>query len=155
MSYVALHSRSRRVLTAGVGVIALISAGCAGSDQPAISVAPAASIATATLLAPAAFGDYVEANPDAPLINVHVPYEQHIEGTDAFIPFDSIRESPDLPTDKSAPIALYCRSGNMSAQAASDLVADGYTNVVDLDGGMNAWGAAGNALLDDPAATGT
>jgi rhodanese-related sulfurtransferase len=154
MSYVSHHGRSRRVLAAAVAVVALTSAGCAGSDQPAASVAPVAEPATESLLAPVAFAEYLDANPDVPVINVHIPYEQHIDGTDAFIPFDSILDSPDLPTDKSAPIALYCRSGNMSAQAAADLLADGYTNVVDLDGGMNAWDAAGNALLDDPAAAG-
>ena len=89
-----------------------------------------------------------------PLINVHIPYEGHIDGTDAFIAFDSILESPDLPDDKSAPIALYCRSGNMSAQAAADLAGAGYTNVLDLDGGMNAWQGDGNTLLDDPSAAG-
>ena len=85
-----------------------------------------------------------------PVINVHIPYDDHIEGTDAFIAFDSILESPDLPTDKAAPIALYCRSGNMSAQAAAALVDAGYTDVVDLDGAMNAWEASGNPLVDDP-----
>lgn len=79
----------------------------------------------------------------------------HIEGTDTFIPFDSILDSPDLPTDRSTPIALYCRSGNMSAQAAADLVADEYTNVVDLESGMHAWDSTGNTLLDDPTATAT
>ena len=88
--------------------------------------------------------------PEMPLINVHIPYEDHIEGTDAFIAFDSILESADLPTDKSAPVALYCRSGNMSGQASAVLADAGYTNVIDLDGGMNAWEASGNPLIDDP-----
>ena len=85
-----------------------------------------------------------------PLINVHIPYEDHIDGTDSFIAFDSILESADLPTDKSAPLALYCRSGNMSGQASAVLADAGYTNVIDLDGGMNAWEASGNPLIDDP-----
>ena len=87
------------------------------------------------------------------LINVHIPYNDHIEGTDAFIAFDSILDSEDLPTDKAAPIALYCRSGNMSAQASAVLADAGYTNVIDLDGGMNAWEASGNPLVDDPSVT--
>ena len=86
------------------------------------------------------------------MINVHIPYEDHIDGTDAFIAFDSILESTDLPSDRSAPIALYCRSGNMSGQASADLAAAGYTNVIDLEGGMNAWEADGKTLLDDPSA---
>jgi rhodanese-related sulfurtransferase len=42
----------------------------------------------------------------------------------------------------------------MSAEAADDLSAAGYTNVIDLAGGMNAWAAAGDTLLDDPGAAG-
>ena len=109
-------------------------------------------VEASALLSPAEFDSYVEQNPGVELINVHVPYEDHIEGTDAFISFDSILDDPELPADQSAPIALYCRSGNMSAQATADLVAAGYTNVVDLDGGMNAWETAGRELLDDPSA---
>ncbi|MEO6569904.1 MAG: rhodanese-like domain-containing protein, partial [Ilumatobacteraceae bacterium] len=62
----------------------------------------------------------------------------------------SILDSEDLPMDRTAPIALYCRSGNMSAQATEDLIEAGYTNVIVLDGGMNAWVASGNGLVDDP-----
>jgi rhodanese-related sulfurtransferase len=155
MSYVARRTHRARALVAAAGAVVLISAaGCAGSDEPATSAAPATIAAASVLLAPPAFADFVDSHPDIPLINVHIPYEKHIEGTDAFIPFDSILESPDLPADKNAPIAIYCRSGNMSAQAATELVAAGYTNVIDLDGGMNAWAAAGDTLLDDPAAAG-
>lgn len=81
-----------------------------------------------------------------------MPYQGHIASTDLFVAFDSILDEDELPADRSAPIALCCRSGNMSAQASSELVEAGYTNIVDLDGGMNAWTAAGRELLDDPAA---
>ena len=99
---------------------------------------------------PAGLSAALVARPEMPLINVHIPYEEHIEGTDEFSAFDSILDSPDLPTDKTAPIALYCRSGNMSAQAAAALVQAGYSDVIDLAGGMNAWEASGNPLVDDP-----
>lgn len=130
----------------------MVSAACGDADDP--SSTPTADVSTSpvTLATPEEFGALVEGDPDVPLVNVHIPYEDHIEGTDAFIPFDSILESGDLPTDKTAPIALYCRSGNMSAQAAEDLVEAGYTDVIDLRGGMNAWEADGNGLLDDPSA---
>lgn len=87
------------------------------------------------------------AHKDFTLINVHVPYEGEIAGTDRFIPFDTIGTSAALPRDKKARIVIYCRSGYMSAIAAPVLVKMGYTNVVELRGGFNAWVASGYGLL--------
>ena len=81
-------------------------------------------------------------------MNVHVPYEGEIEGTDAFVPFDQISENAaKFPEDKDAPLYIYCRSGRMSAEATPALQELGYTNIIDLDGGMNAWRGAGLPIL--------
>jgi len=83
---------------------------------------------------------------DFQLVNVHVPYYAEIEGTDLFIPYDEIEKQLDKLPGKEARIVLYCRSGSMSKQAAHVLVALGYTNVYDVEGGMIAWEAAGFPL---------
>ena len=82
------------------------------------------------------------------LINVHVPYEGEIEGTDLSIPFDQmVARAADLPTDKNARLVVYCRSGRMSAIAVRTLVALGYRDVWHLDRGMIAWQRAGYPLI--------
>lgn len=82
------------------------------------------------------------------LVNVHIPYEGEIEGTDAFIPYDRIADNLGaLPKDTSAKIVVYCRSGRMSAIAARELVRLGYSRVSDLAGGMIDWEKAGNKIV--------
>ena len=86
-------------------------------------------------------------NKEFPLINVHIPYEGEIEGTDDFIPFDQIQQNIDkLPADKDSRVVIYCRSGSMSGISARSLVELGYTDVWNLDGGMIAWEASGRPL---------
>jgi len=72
--------------------------------------------------------------------DVHIPEQEHIKGTDAFIPYNEIGKNLDkLPSDKNAAIALYCRSGSMSREAAETLASLGYTNVYNQLGGANDW----------------
>lgn len=81
------------------------------------------------------------------LVNTHIPFQGKLPHTDLSIPYNEIGRSLDgLPKEKDAKIALYCRSGRMSAEAAETLVGLGYTNVRDLGGGMEAWENAGYRL---------
>lgn len=131
----------RKAIALPLLAILLIGAACSsGPDQaepPTTEEAGTVAVSSNRLLAPASFARYMEDNPDVPVVNVHIPYEGHIEGTDSFVAFDEITDWDGLPEDRSDPLALYCRSGNMSAEATETLAAMGYTNVVDLEGGMN------------------
>lgn len=82
-------------------------------------------------------------------VNVHIPYEGEIEGTDALIAFDRIVDNLDkLPADKGADIVLYCMSGRMSEIAAQELSRLGYTRVSHLAGGMIDWEKNGGEILE-------
>jgi phage shock protein E len=85
---------------------------------------------------------------DFTLLNVKAPYIGEISGTDLYIPYTELTaRAAELPSDKSAPIVVYCRSGHESAIAAQTLLDLGYTNIENLDGGMTAWVASGRELV--------
>ncbi len=142
-------------------VLTLALAACAGSPAAAPTAAappevtPAETTPAAQPLARNADG-YTDISVDQlaqmledknfTLVNVHIPYEGELPATDLFIPYNEIAAHTDELPAQDAPIVLYCRSGSMSAQAAKTLVELGYTNVLELDGGFNAWQAAGRDL---------
>ncbi len=85
------------------------------------------------------------------LINVHIPYEGEIAGTDMHVAYNTIdvivaaivaAKGPDLTT----PVVVYCKSNGMALYVAPKLNEKGYCNVRYLDGGMNAWVNAGYTL---------
>lgn len=134
----------RVLLGVGCATLILTLAGCAAddSDEPsADNTTPASS----RLVDPEVFASRIEA-PGVVTINVHTPNEGSIAGTELTIAFDEIIESGELPDDRSTPLAVYCRSGNMSVAAVDDLEALGFTDIVELDGGFNAWEASGRPL---------
>jgi len=82
------------------------------------------------------------------LINVHIPYQGEIPGTDRMIPYHSIdRRQEELPADRDAKIVVYCLTGPMGYAAADKLVKLGYTNVLHFEGGMIAWVRSGHQLV--------
>lgn len=124
---------------------ATVIVGCGGSDAKS-EQAPRERLAVARQADPAAFAAAVR-EPRSFVLNVHVPDEGSIPGTDASVPFDQLRERRGELPDSSTPLAVYCRSGRMSAEAVQTLADLGYRDVVELRGGMVAWAAAGRPLL--------
>jgi rhodanese-related sulfurtransferase len=129
---------SRRLLyVLAVGML-IVLAGCSGTSQ-------SSSVQTLTI---EEFADVLADESDSyTVINVHIPYEGEVEGTDAFIPYNDIDALTAALPDKDAQIILYCRSGRMSAEASQKLAELGYTQVWDVPGGMNAWGSSGREII--------
>ncbi len=128
--------------------VSVASCGSATETPATTSVGSgAASFAHHRLVGPDEFASAI-AESGRLTINVHVPYQGDIAGTDLSIPFDRIAEQSDrLPRDRGTPLAIYCRTGPMSATAAETLTSLGYTDVVELEGGMKAWQASGRLFI--------
>lgn len=78
------------------------------------------------------------------LLDVHIPEQKHIKGTDLLIPYNEIvSHANQLPADKNTPIYLYCKSGAMANAAAATLHELGYAHLFNLEGGADAWKKAG------------
>jgi rhodanese-related sulfurtransferase len=83
------------------------------------------------------------------VVDVRYPNEWeagHIDGA-VHIPGDYISDRA-AEIDPSRPVVTVCRSGSRSAEAAKDLAGQGF-DVQNLDGGMDAWVAAGLPIRTD------
>ena len=89
------------------------------------------------------------------MIDVREPGEYaagHAPGTQ-LIPLGQLeRRLSELSAHKDQPVVLICRSGNRSGQAQEMLTKAGFTQAVNVEGGMNAWAQAGLPVLTGPAA---
>jgi phage shock protein E len=122
--------------------------GTASLDMPPAD-AGCAGWNTLARLSPAAAADLM-ATIDPIVINVHIPYEGDIPGTDTSIPYNNVNAIDTyLRQDHCAEILLVCKGGGMSKSAGDQLIKLGYLRVRDLAGGMEAWTAAGYPLLKD------
>ena len=87
------------------------------------------------------FAKYI-ANGDVQLVDVRTPEEYsegHIEGARNINLFDDdFIEKAQAELDSSRPVAVYCRSGKRSAEAAQKLSGKGF-KVANLKGGILAW----------------
>ena len=140
----------RRTLTITLGslaVSAVLLAGCSSAADTA--VAPPAGAATEQVagvqkVGPEEFDAAIKQG--ATVIDVRTPAEfssGHLEGA---VNIDIA--SPDFAAqiaelDPKKTYAVYCRSGNRSGVATTQMQNDGFVSLYDLQGGIGAWQSAG------------
>lgn len=71
--------------------------------------------------------------------------EGHVEGS-TLIPVEELKgRLSEVPKDKR--VYVYCHSGKRSAAASGILVKSGFTNIENIEGGINAWKEAGYPVV--------
>jgi sulfur-carrier protein adenylyltransferase/sulfurtransferase len=86
------------------------------------------------------FKDRLDAGENFFLLDVRDPHEADISsmGADKLIPKNVVRQRlNEIPRD--VPVVVHCRTGVRSADVVRWLEDEGYTNAVNLAGGINAW----------------
>lgn len=141
-----------RVLLLGLGMLVAIVASACVSTNDATRAVPTEEMSSVAMYRTMSIDELASVMADEDriykVVNVHIPYEGEIEGTDYNIAFNDVDALTTALPDKDAPFILYCRSGNMSEQASRTLVDLGYTRVYDVPGGMIAWQSSGRTLVD-------
>jgi rhodanese-related sulfurtransferase len=95
-------------------------------------------------ISPAEAANLIKVTKNLQLIDVRTPAE-YAEGHLAqakLIPLQEL-EKRVAEIDKGKPVLLYCRSGHRSGIALKLLHDKGYAQAKHMDGGINAWKAAG------------
>ena len=86
--------------------------------------------------------DRIEMGESLNLVDVREPYEhENFNIGGILLPLGDIMigETEYIEHLKNEEIICYCRSGNRSGQAAMVLESMGFTNIINVSGGMLAW----------------
>jgi rhodanese-related sulfurtransferase len=150
--------RGRRLLAVSAFVLLLASAACGSSDRGSatttVEPGPATSAAVSTTAAEPTYTtvdvqtayEQLSSNEAAQLVDVREPAEWESTGVpqgSLLIPLGEIEQRAPAELAKERPVYVICRSGNRSRTASQTLVGLGYGEVYNVDGGVQAWVAAG------------
>jgi phage shock protein E len=110
----------------------------------AITSCQAQRVKNIELVPPAAFAQKMAAV-EGQVIDVRTPKEYqagHIENAINMHVYDKDFEQRVDKLDKKKPVYVYCKAGGRSAEAVDLIKTKGFTSVIELDGGMDAWNEA-------------
>lgn len=157
----ASRRRSRIALMSAAAASLSMMAGCGGAgpaargkaaEAPAPApAAPASTLATAGVRT-VGVGEFATALAGpAPrrLIDLRTPEEYgggHLANAELIDFYAAGFADRIAALDRSLPLAIYCRSGNRSGQTARQMRALGFSDVLELGGGIVAWTASGRPV---------
>jgi rhodanese-related sulfurtransferase len=136
-----MRTRSGLLGLAVVLLLAVTVAGC--SSQETASTGETATYETVDVQA--AY-DALSSDAAGQLVDVREPSEWAETGVPegaVLIPLGDVESRAAAELSPERPVYVICRSGNRSRTASETLVGLGYTQVYNVDGGVNAWLAAG------------
>ena len=151
-------SRGWRFLAISAFVLVLGSAACGSSDQGSATTTVQSGPATSAAVSTTAVGlsyttvdvqtayEQLSANEEAQLVDVREPDEWESTGVPPgalLIPLGEIEQRAPAELAKERPVYVICRSGNRSRTASQTLIGLGYSEVYNVDGGIQAWIGAG------------
>ena len=88
------------------------------------------------------FKAFLAGNENAQLVDVRTPAEYQDGAIDGALNMDYNKatfETEINSLDKNAPVLIYCRSGGRSSKALEVFRANGFTHVLELEGGYLNW----------------
>jgi rhodanese-related sulfurtransferase len=143
----AYHKLNWKTLLLALSV-SLALAGCGGQAQtpaaPPVAEAETLKLENLALEVDPATVEQLRQRDDVFILDVREDYEYndgHIPGA-TLVPLGQIPSRlEEVPRDKT--VIAVCRSGNRSGQATNFLRQQGFENVHNMTGGMNAWSQAG------------
>lgn len=159
VKYQRMKSEIKIVFSTTILALGLLTAQCGsanGNEQQTSDSEPTAeeqSVKNIEVVSAADFANRLSAAPAAApqLLDVRTPKEQRqgvIEGA-RFLDFskrDVFANGIDQ-LDKNQPVFVYCAVGGRSAAAARMLAERGFRQVIDLQGGIDAWKRSGNQTV--------
>jgi len=90
-------------------------------------------------LTPAELKNKLDSDAKLQLVDVRTPQEMAIAKLEGSLPLDQDTLAKLDQLDKDATLVFYCHHGMRSQQAAQRFVDEGFTNVFNLSGGIDAW----------------
>ena len=151
-------TKTRLLLTVLLTAL-LLAAGCSSGDTETSdagtqsSSSPADAETAGIRLVSPAEGAALQADPpdDLVILDVRTPEEfseGHLDGATMLDFYEADFADRVGELDPDVPYLLYCRSGNRSGQTTSIMSELGFTDVAEVDGGIVAWNAAGQQVVN-------